>query len=200
MKKSTVIVEDILMYLLIVVTWAVAFGGWFSLCWKAPPMVQRKGMERTSHIVRVYESDMESLVYGYDSKTDFTPGIYTGGLVISPEDDYYNSVELMAKVVEAEAGNQNLLGKRMVADVILNRVRDEDFPDTIVDVIFQENAFSVINNGMYEQVEVSEETWSAVWMELKEVSYPGLFYFCSAGFQEYGTPWDKIGDHYFSTK
>lgn len=200
MKKNKVMVENILMYLLITVTWAVAFGGWFSLCWKAPPMVQRKGMERTSHIVRVYESDVESLVYGYDSKTDFTPGIYTGGLVISPEDDYYNSVELMAKVIEAEAGNQNLLGKRMVADVILNRVRDEDFPDTIVDVIFQENAFSVINNGMYEQVEVSEETWSAVWMELKEVSYPGLFYFCSAGFPEYGTPWDKIGDHYFNTK
>lgn len=84
--------------------------------------------------------------------------------------------------------------------MILNRVRDEDFPDSIVDVIFQKNAFAVIDNGTYEQVEISEETWKAVYMELEEVSYPGLFYFCSTGFHEYGTPWNKIGDHYFNIK
>ena len=194
MKKNKITANDILMYVLIVATGVAAF------LWMIQPIFWVKETEETSPIVWVYEKDIETLVYGHDNNTEFVPGVHIGGIVIDPEEDYYNSVELMAKVVEAEAGNQGLLGKRMVTDVILNRVRDEEFPDTIIDVIFEKNAFAVIDNGMYEQVEVSEETWTAVWMELKEVSYPGLFYFCSTGFHEYGTPWNKIGDHYFNTK
>lgn len=186
--------KDVLVYMLIVTIGVVAF------LWMIQPVFYKEETCGTGMIVWISERDTETLVYGHDPETEFVPEVHTGGVIISPEEAYYNSVELMAKVVEAEAGNQNLLGKRMVADVILNRVRDEDFPNTIVDVIFQKNAFAVTDNGMYEQVEISEETWTAVWMELEEVSYPGLFYFCSTGFHEYGTPWNKIGDHYFNTK
>ena len=175
--------------------------GIVNIAWIVHPIFTTKEEPvETSHPVRVYERDVETEVYGHDAETDFVPQVKTGMLVISPEDDYYNTLELMAKVVEAEAGNQGLLGKRMVVDVILNRARDEDFPDTIVDVIFQKNAFSVIGNGMYAKVEVSKETWEAVMMEIKEVTYPDLFYFCSTGYPIYGTPWDKVGDHYFNTK
>ena len=194
MKKNKICKRAIFINLSIVSAGAAAF------LWMIQPVFWMNRAEGTSHPVRVYERDIETLVYGQDSGTEFIPGVYTGGMVISPEEDFYNSVELMAKVVEAEAGNQNLLGKRMVVDVILNRVRDEDFPDTIIDVIYEENAFAVIDNGMYERVEISEETWIAIHMELEEISYPGLFYFCSTGFHEYGTPWNKIGDHYFNTK
>ena len=194
MKKKKIDKRDIFINMSIAATGTAAF------LWMVQPVFRKEPAERTSPIVRVYERDMETLVFGHDSETEFIPGVHTGGLVISPEEAYYNSVELMARVVEAEAGDQNLLGKRMVADVILNRVRDEEFPDTIADVIFEKNAFAVIDNGMYEQVEVSEETWTAVEMELEEVSFPGLFYFCSTGFHEHGTPWNKIGDHYFNTK
>lgn len=194
MKKKKIDKRDIVINLSIVVTGAAAF------LWMVQPVFRKEPADSTSSIVRVYERDIETLVFGHDSETEFVPGVHTDGLVVSPEEAYYNSVELMARVVEAEAGNQNLLGKRMVVDVILNRVRDEEFPDTIVDVIFEKNAFTVIGNGMYEQVEISEETWTAVWMELQEVSYPELLYFCSTGFHEYGTPWKKVGDHYFNTK
>ena len=194
MKKKKINKRDMLINLSIVASGAAAF------LWMVQPVFREEPAERTSPIVWSCERDVETLVYGHDNGTDFIPGVHTGGLVISPEENFYNSVELMAKVVEAEAGNQNLLGKRMVVDMILNRVRDEEFPDTIVDVVFEENAFAVIGNGMYEQVEISEETWAAVYMELEKISYPGLFYFCSIGFHEYGTPWNKIGDHYFNTK
>lgn len=168
--------------------------------WIAHPLLLTNKTEETSHPVRVYERDIETEVHGEEPETEFEPGIEMGGLIISPESDYYNNLELMARVVEAEAGNQGLLGKRMVVDVILNRARDKDFPNTIAEVIYQKNAFSVINNGMYERVEISEETWDAVFTEIKEITYPNLFYFCSNGYSEYGTPWDKVGDHYFSTK
>ena len=43
------------------------------------------------------------------------------------EEEYFDSLELLALCVEAEAGNQGLIGKKYVCDVILNRVDDEDF-------------------------------------------------------------------------
>lgn len=116
------------------------------------------------------------------------------------EEYYFDSLELLACCVEAEAGNQDLLGKRMVASVILNRVDDEDWPDSIVEVITQPYQFTTWWNGAIEKAEPSEETFEAVRLELEERSYPGLFYFCSTGYSEYGTPWGKVGDHYFSTK
>lgn len=194
MKKSEVTIRDILMYLLIVALGAAAF------LWMIQPVLHKEQEIGTGTIIWISERDTETLVYGHDSGTEFIPGVYTGGMVISPEEDFYNSMELMAKVVEAEAGNQGLLGKRMVVDVILNRVNDKDFPDTITEVIFEKNAFAVIGNGRYEKVEVTEETWQIIHMELEEISYPGLFYFCSTGFHEYGTSWNKIGDLYFNTK
>lgn len=117
------------------------------------------------------------------------------------EEEYYDSLELMAICVEAEAGNQGLIGKRMVADVILNRVDDPDFPDTITGVITQKNQFSSYwDGGMDRAREPSEETIRAVQMELKERGWPELIYFTAGSWPNYGTPWKQVGDHYFSTK
>lgn len=114
---------------------------------------------------------------------------------------YYDSLELLAICVQAEAGNQPLLGRRMVADVILNRVDDPDFPDTIEGVITQKYHFtSYWDGGMDKVVEPDKLTILAVQMELERRSYPGLFYFSADGYSRYGTPWGKVGDHYFSTK
>lgn len=159
--------------------------------------------EVTSHPVMVHERDIETEVFGMDPETEFVPAVYTGGLVISPEEDYYNSIELMAKCVEAEAGNQDLLGKRMVVDVILNRMHDSsgEWPDTIIDVIMQPYQFSTYWNGAIDRVgEISEETWEAIYIELEEITYPDIYYFTNGGFHKYGTPWKKVGDHYFNKK
>lgn len=111
-----------------------------------------------------------------------------------------SDMDLLLRCVEAEAGNQSLDGRRMVADVILNRVRDPDFPNTIEDVIAEPYRFSSYWDGRMATVTVSELTIKAVEMEIEGVSYPGLFYFTAEGYSRYGTPWHKIGDHYFSTK
>ena len=122
----------------------------------------------------------------------------------SPEDlaeeEYYDSLEELAICVEAEAGNQGLLGKRMVVDVILNRVDDPDWPDSIQEVIEQKYQFASFWNGAMERTIPTEETYKAVNMELKERSYPGLLYFTAEGYGDYGTPWKKVGDHYFCIK
>lgn len=117
------------------------------------------------------------------------------------EEDTVDELELLAICVEAEAGNQGLTGKRMVADVILNRVDDPDFPDSIEGVISQPYQFSSFwDGGMDRVLEPSEETIKAVQMELEERGCPGLFYFTAETWPEYGTPWKQVGDHYFNTK
>lgn len=151
--------------------------------------------------------NIEDLVYGVDPDTDFVPGVKTGGLVeltnpmdINPEDEFMKAFDMLARCVEAEAGNQGIEGKRLVVDVILNRVKDPSFPDTIQEVIAQPYHFSVYWNGAMDRVEVTEETWKAIELELDQISYPGVLFFSSEGFLPYGTPWEKIGDHYFCTK
>lgn len=77
-------------------------------------------------------------------------------------EDYEN----LLRIVEAEAGGEDRKGKILVANVILNRVMDEQFPDTITDVIFQQEEgvcqFSPIRDGRFYSVEVSDETVEAV--------------------------------------
>lgn len=111
-----------------------------------------------------------------------------------------DEIELLMRCVEAEAGNQSLEGRQLVADVILNRVRDDKWPDTITGVITKPYEFESYWNGAMDRVTVSELTRQAVELELEEIGYPGLFYFTAGRYNDYGTPWKKVGDHYFSTK
>lgn len=117
------------------------------------------------------------------------------------EELYCDSLEMLAICVQAEAGGQSLTGRRMVADVISNRVDDPDWPDTIEGVITERNQFtSYWDGGMDKDKEPDELTIKAVQMELKQRSWPGLYYFTAGGYGKYGTPWKKVGDHYFCTK
>lgn len=88
-------------------------------------------------------------------------------------------MEWIAQLVEAEAGNQDLTGKRYVVDVVLNRVDSEDFPDTVEEVIFQDNQFSVIGNGAYDKAGwfISEESFEAVRTEYEKRLNEEVLYF-----------------------
>ena len=55
------------------------------------------------------------------------------------EDDLY----WLAKIVFAEAGEDIDLGQQAVANVVLNRVKSPNFPNTIYDVIWQQTAGGV---------------------------------------------------------
>lgn len=144
----------------------------------------------------VDDFDIEAAVFGVDSGTDFVPGFYE----ISPVDEYFETLELMARCMEAEAGNQGYEGKRLVAAVILNRVNHPNFPDTVRGVITQKYAFTSYWNGAMDRAEPTEETWDAMDDEIRERSNTKILYFTCEGYSEYGTPWKKIGDHYFSTE
>lgn len=136
-------------------------------------------------------------IYGEDPCTDFEPGYYED---ISPEDDYFKAIEELARCVEAEAGNQSQYGKRLVVDVILNRAEDSDWPDTVIEVIHKPYEFSSYWDGRMAQMTPTEETYEAIRMEIRERSFPSLYYFAEGNYSRYGTPWKKVEDHYFSKK
>lgn len=110
-----------------------------------------------------------------------------------------DTLELMALVVEAEAANQGYYGKQLVADVILNRVDSNEFPDSIARVLLQPNAFSTIWDGAAFRAEPTQETYDAIAAELMHRCNEDVLYFTSEGYSEYGQAWERVGEHYFGT-
>ena len=114
------------------------------------------------------------------------------------EEIRFGEMELIAQLVMAEAGNQDLTGKRYVADVILNREDSDIFPDTVAEVIFQENQFSVIENGAFDEAgwTITEECYEAVKLEYEErLNYDILCF--SRGPSKYASNHFKHQDHWF---
>ena len=98
--------------------------------------------------------------------------------------------EVLLRIVEAEAGGEDETGKILVANVVLNRVKNPSFPDTVEEVVFQNEGgcyqFSPIENGRYESVCVSEDTYKAVEEALKGKDLSkGALYFVS---EKYADP------------
>ena len=91
--------------------------------------------------------------------------------------------KVLETIVEAEAGDEDIFGKMLVAGVVLNRVLDEHFPDTVKEVVFQNNGktyqFSPVRKGgRYYTVKVSSHTKDAVARVLKGEDYSdGALYF-----------------------
>lgn len=92
--------------------------------------------------------------------------------------------EALLRIVEAEAGGEDQDGKLLVANVVLNRVTSEYFPDTVWDVVMQREQgvaqFSPTVDGRYQSVKVSEDTKKAVERALygEDISQ-GALYFCA---------------------
>lgn len=58
-----------------------------------------------------------------------------------------NDIQIMANAVYGEARGEPYVGQVAVAAVILNRVSDENFPNTVYGVIFQPRAFTAVDDG-----------------------------------------------------
>ena len=129
---------------------------------------------------------------------------YEGYEVIVPDERdiaemaMHGEMERLAQLVYAEAGNQDEKGKRLVADVVLNRVEDSRFPDTIEGVIFQSGQFEPTWNGAYEKAawEVTEECYKAVASEVEKKTDENVLYFNNSQ-NVYGFGVWKYGDHWF---
>ena len=79
-----------------------------------------------------------------------------------PYDEYYT----LLQIVEAEATGGDLASKMMIANVVLNRVKDPRFPDTISEVVWQNEGgsaqFSPTADGRIYSCTITSSTVEAV--------------------------------------
>lgn len=88
------------------------------------------------------------------------------------------SRRILERIVEAEAGDQDVKGRQMVANVVINRMQSKEFPNTVRGVVFAHRQFSPIANGSYDRVTVSDRTKQAVEKALKHKdNTKGALYF-----------------------
>ncbi len=107
------------------------------------------------------------------------------------DEDYY----WLLRIVEAEAGEGDVKSRVLVANVIMNRVEREDFPNTITEVVFQYvngvPQFSPTYDGSIYTVTVTEDTKEAVKQALNGVDYSqgALFFIQKEAAEELGVSW-----------
>ena len=108
-------------------------------------------------------------------------------------------INLIALVTMAEVGTETELAKRLVIDTILNRVDNEYFPNTVHDVIYQPNQFSVIWNGMIDRCWVDADIVELVKEELLSRTNYECAFFTANNYGKYGTPLLQECCCYFSS-
>lgn len=114
-------------------------------------------------IQREYEAEQERIRLEQQKAIEeerqriYEVGTVGYGLGFSLED-----VDLLNRLVESEAGAEPYEGKIAVANVVINRIKSDKYPNTIRDVIYQPNQFEVVSLGTIYTKNPSDETIQAV--------------------------------------
>lgn len=103
-----------------------------------------------------------------------------------------------AQCVMAEAGDQDELGKRLVIDVILNRLDNTNFPNSINDIINQPYQFEVVSNGSINEVIPTEDIYTLIQEEIQNRTNYDVLYFRTDHYHNFGTQLFQHQDHYFN--
>ena len=119
------------------------------------------------------------------SSNAFEPGEYT-------EDDLY----ILEHVICGECNNCGWDMKISVGSVVLNRVTDERFPDTIAEVVFQPGQYACTWDGNY-YLEPNEENKEAALYLLENGSQIDESVVWQAEFKQGVGVYDIIGNMYF---
>lgn len=107
-------------------------------------------------------------------------------------------MEMLAQLIEAEAGNQDLIGKILVGDVVMNRVKK--YGKSVEEIIFADGQFSCIEDGGFDRAAwyISNESFEAA-----RRAYTGdglddeILSFTAGYYNPYFRPAYQYGDHYF---
>jgi spore germination cell wall hydrolase CwlJ-like protein len=183
--------DDLLATLLIVVLAALAFTAGYIAAnaqWREtisevtpePPVVAQ---ETRAKLLTSYEEPTESI----------TTSRYAE---VSQED-----CELIAKIVYLEARGDPLEGQQAVAEVILNRVAADNFPDSVEEVIFQgtdgSGAVQFSTAAHLDEAAPTDKQFAAVGQALygEPVLPMDVVFFSTAG--ENSRTWGAIGGHIF---
>lgn len=87
-------------------------------------------------------------------------------------------LELLARVIHAEARGEDFEGQIAVGAVVLNRVEDDHFPDTINGVVYQQGAFTaVIDKQIHLQPNESAYKAAEAALRGEDPTHGALYYY-----------------------
>ena len=158
----------------------------------------------------------KAFVNGFD-EGDICYG-YSGGWIYDPEampeepfiyidekeesESRYPDVELtleeenlLARVVWVEAQGECFEGQQAVAEVVLNRLMAEDFPNTVKNVIYAENQFRSV--PFLEDAEPTSIQYEAIERALEGPNVLPIDVYYFATYRVNDNVWGKIGGHVF---
>ncbi len=107
----------------------------------------------------IYGSGTEKAVKKFQQKNGLTPDGVAGrktlealGINVSQNtSSYQNNVNLLARLISAEARGEPYSGQVAVGAVVLNRIDHPSFPNTMSGVIYQPGAFSCLDDGQFNE-------------------------------------------------
>ena len=103
-----------------------------------------KTLQAVKDFQRVNNLQVDGIV---GEKTLAALGINSSQNSSSTSSSNSSNVDLLSRLVYAEARGEPYKGQVAVAAVVLNRVASSSFPNTISGVIYQSGAFDVVRNG-----------------------------------------------------
>lgn len=146
----------------------------------------------TGDVDGVYGSATERAVRAFQRKNGLTADGKAGAQTLEalglPADSGGNSggsggmtgaqVDLLARLISAEARGEPYSGQVAVGAVVLNRIRHPSFPNTLSGVIYQSGAFTCITDGQFNEP-VAESAYRAARDALNGVDPSGgaIYYF-----------------------
>jgi spore cortex-lytic enzyme len=139
----------------------------------------------------VYGSQTEKAVRWFQEKNGLTAdgqvgnqtlaalGMPTGGSGSTGGQKNGNgSLDLLARLISAEARGEPYEGQVAVGAVVLNRTQHPSFPNSIAEVIYQPGAFSCLDDGQFDEP-VAESAYRAAKDAMNgwDPSYGAIYYF-----------------------
>lgn len=102
----------------------------------------------------IYGTNTRNAVRQFQINNGLTPdgiaGAQTlGAMGIQSSNPRENNIQLLARIISAEARGEPYTGQVAVGAVVLNRVAHPSFPNTISGVIYQPGAFTAIVDGQF---------------------------------------------------
>lgn len=146
-----------------------SIGGWTPIIWQG-----KKAFVFSQYIVKTEQTSTQNTKY-------------------SQED-----LDLLARVIFSEAGSDWLTDEhqRAVASVVINRVNDSRFPNTIRDVVYQPSQYGCVYNGMINLAPNQRAYDNARYVLENGVITPTNVVWQAKGRQGKGV-WKYIQGHYF---